>query len=233
MNLNKQLRKNRKRNISILGFIENYPVIKVLKEGETVLIMGKSDNLWAYISSNSKEELEEILKNFKYETKYFASLEKWMVPIVTKGKEADWKLTTYRYIFPYDIQVKPQSQKVKELDISYANYIYNHSNYQKFTSTEYIKDRINKDAAVGLFDKGKLTAWGLTHDDGALGFLHVLSEYRGNGYGKEIVKTLINKKRELEKPVFANVEPQNIQAKRLLTDLGFVVDEEIRWVKII
>lgn len=227
------LTKNRKKNVSIIGFIENYPVKKVFWENETVLILGKSDYLWAYISSESKLELQRIIDEFQFETKYFASLESWMVSVVTKDRNIDWKIDTYRYILPEAIEIKPQTRKVKELNKTYADYIYNHSHYQKFTSIDYIRDRIDKDVAVGLFEDNKLVAWGLTHDDGALGFLHVIPEYRGNGYGKEIVRNLIKKKREIGKPVFANVEPQNNKPKKLLDSLGFEFDEEISWVKVV
>ena len=39
------LTKDKKRNISMLGFIENYPIRKVFTEGHTILFLGKSDNL--------------------------------------------------------------------------------------------------------------------------------------------------------------------------------------------
>jgi len=231
--LNNHLRNHKKKNISILGFIENYPVSKVIKEGDTVLILGESDCLWSYISSDCKKELEDIMKKFDFKTKYFASLEKWMVPIIISDRKVDWELNTYRYILPKHIEIDSLDYSIRELDTSYAKYIYDNSNYQDFTSVDYIKERIRKGVSAGIFEDGELAGWGLTHDDGALGFLHVVSKFRGKGYGENIVKSLIEKKRELERPVFANVELQNIKAKKLLTGLGFSFDREISWVKLI
>lgn len=230
--LNNHLKEDKKKNISILGFIQNYPVNKILQEGNTFLILGESDCLWAYISSNNEKELKNIIKKFDYETKYFASLEEWMIPIVTKDKQIDWELNTYQYILPKHEKINSLSYSIKELDVSYAEYIYNNLNYQALTSVDYIKERIKNGISAGIFENSKLAAWGLTHDDGALGFLHVISEFRGKGYGKNIVKALIKKKRELEQPVFANIEPQNIKSKKLFTTLGFSLDKEISWVKV-
>ena len=156
-----------------------------------------------------------------------------MVPVICKNKSIEWELNTYRYILPEDIEIEQPKNKVKNFDLSYSNYIYEHSNYQKFTSINYLKDRIEKGVAVGLFEDGKLIGWGLTHDDGALGFLHMISEYRGNGYAKDIVKKLIKERRKINQPVFANTELQNKKAKCLLTNLGFELDREISWIKVV
>lgn len=230
--LNNYLMKHKEKNISILGFIENYPISKIFKEGDTILILGDSDYLWAYISSDNKKEIKRIMEKFNFETKYFASLENWMIPIITKDKEIDWKLSTYRFILPKNVKIDSLDYPVRKLSISDANYIYDNSTYKEFTSVDYINERIKKGVSVGISKNNELVGWGLTHDDGALGFLHVIPKFRGKGYGKNIVKALIKKKRELGKSVFLNVEAQNIKAKSLYTNLGFLLDREISWVKV-
>ena len=230
--LKNYLNQDKKKNISILGFIRNHPVNKVLQEGDTILSLGLSDCLWAYISSNDKQELQNIIENFDYETNYFASLENWMIPIVTKDKEIDWQLSTYRYILPDHLKVDSVSYLIKELDETDAEYIYNNINYKDFTSVDYIKERIQNGVSAGIFKDDELAAWGLTHDDGALGFLHVKPDFRGQGYGKNIIKALIQKRRKLNKPVFANIEPDNIKSKNLFISLGFLFDREISWIKV-
>lgn len=230
--LNNYLMKHKEKNISILGFIENYPISKIFKEGDTILILGDSDYLWAYISSDNKKEIKKIMEKFNFETKYFASLENWMIPIITKDKKIDWKLSTYRFILPKNVKIDSLDYSVRKLSISDADYIYDNSSYKEFTSVDYINERIKKGVSVGISKNNELVGWGLTHDDGALGFLHVIPEFRGKGYGKNIVKALIKKKRKLGGSVFLNVEAQNIKAKSLYTNLGFLLDREISWVKV-
>lgn len=118
------------------------------------------------------------------------------------------------------------------MDISDGDYIFSHSDYKAFTSTEYIKERIQKGISAGIVKNGKLVAWGLTHDDNSLGFLHVLHDYRRNGYGTDITNFLIKQKRTMKKPVFLNVEPHNMGSRDLVEKMGFVLDREISWIKL-
>ena len=80
--------------------------------------------------------------------------------------------------------------------------------------------------------KDKLVAWGLTHDDGALGSLHVLDEYRKKGYGKEILISLIHQNRKLGKTSFAQIEEKNVKAINLAVRLGFLKDRRVSWIKL-
>ncbi|KAB2849155.1 MAG: GNAT family N-acetyltransferase [Ignavibacterium sp.] len=81
--------------------------------------------------------------------------------------------------------------------------------------------------------KNKLVAWGLTHDDGALGSLHVLDDYRKKGYGREILLSLIHQNRKLGRISFAQIEEKNQKAINLVEQLGFVKDRLVNWIKLI
>ncbi len=78
----------------------------------------------------------------------------------------------------------------------------------------------------------KLVAWGLTHDDGVLGSLHVLDEYRKKGYGKEIMISLIHQNRKLGKISFAQIEEKNLKVTNLAEQLGFIKGRRVSWVKL-
>ena len=220
------------RNISVLGFFENYPLEKVFQVGDSFLLLGESDHLWGYISSHSSSELTKIFEKYQIDARYFASVEDWMKPIISEDSEVEWELITLRYVLPDNHEIVPSSRKTCTLDTSLVDYIFNHSDYQAFTSKEYIKDQIERGVSAGIIEGNALVAWGLTHDDGALGFLHVLPEFRGKGYGKAITSSLIYEKKKENKPIFLNVEPNNINSINLVNKMGFVFDREISWVKI-
>ncbi|SKA06886.1 GNAT family N-acetyltransferase [Selenihalanaerobacter shriftii] len=231
-NLENKLSKNLPRDISALGFVQNYPIKKVYQVGNSYIILGKSDHLWAYVSSEDKDELIHLINKYKYETKYFASIESWMKPIIQKNKDVEWELQTKRFIFPEHLEIGVLDNRVKRLKSSDANYIYNNSHYKEVTSIKYIQERINQGVSAGITKNNKLIAWGLTHDDNALGFLHVLPEYRRQGYAEEITKCLIQKQRSENKEVFLNIEIDNFKSESLATKLGFVFDRKISWFKI-
>lgn len=215
-----------------MGFFENYPINDVFQVGDTFLLLGKSDHLWAYISSQSKSELAEVLNKSKNITSYFACVEDWMKPFILRDSEIEWELTTLRYVFPESHEIEPPARETFKLDSSFVDHIFRNSDYQAFTSKEYIKEQMGRGVSAGILEGNVLVAWGLTHDDGALGFLHVLPEFRGKGYGKAITSSLIYQKRKQNKPVFLNVEPSNMNSRNLVTKIGFVYDRKISWVKL-
>ena len=220
------------RNAAMIGFFENYPIKRVFRINDSLLLTGESDQLWAYISSESKDELKELLQKSVIGTKYFACLEDWMIPLVTKDAEVDWTLSTMHYILPETCSVEPPVRNVIELNTTFVDYIYYHSDYQAFISKDYIADRIKRGLSSGIIDDGKLVAWAITHDDNSLGFLHVIPEYRRNGYGTDVVKSLIIKKRKEHKSIYANIEPTNNNSLNLANRLGFIFDRNISWIKL-
>ncbi len=64
---------------------------------------------------------------------------------------------------------------------------------------------MSKDISAGIVVDENLVAWGFTHDDGALGFLHVLKDFRKRGYGLDILLALIQERKKDNKSVFGNI----------------------------
>ena len=218
-------------DISFDGFFRNYPVSKYRREGDSAIIVGKSDYEWAYLIGSNKDELRMLLKQSD-DIKYFSSIEEWMIPIVSKYGSIDWELETNRFILDKNITIDTPKNKVVSLSVEDAEYIYDYSFYQDYTSVDYFRERLKRYISAGIFEDGKLVAWGLTHDDGALGSLFVLDDYRKKGYGRDIILNLISKNRMNGQPNFANIELDNLASMSLFTKLGFTVDRKIFWVKL-
>jgi 8-oxo-dGTP diphosphatase len=155
-----------------------------------------------------------------------------MIPIITEKRKAEWILTTLRYYLPDDIEVPENKKEVIPLTKDHIGFIISQSNYKQFLTPAYVEERISKSISAAIFKKDKLVAWGLTHDDGALGSLHVLDEYRKKGYGKEILISLIHQNRKLGRISFAQIEEKNVKATNLIEQLGFVKDRKVSWVKL-
>jgi len=226
------LNSNPTKNITVLGFFSNYPVQEYYIEGNSVLILGKSDHLWAHISSSSEMELSSILSKYHMKTKYYFSVEDWMIPLILRYGTADWIMTTDRFILEESVSIDLPKSEIVKVDKSYAPFIYNNSDYKDYISIEYIEDRLSKDISAGIFVNNVLIAWGFTHDDGALGFLHVLEDFRNRGYGIDILKGLIQMRKKVKKPIFGNIVPGNVASTNLLTKLGFKPDCKTSWIKL-
>ena len=75
-------------------------------------------------------------------------------------------------------------------------------------------------------------AWGITHDDGALGFLNVLPEYRMNGLARSIMINMISQVLKQNKTPFANIVIGNEAPMRLVETFGFKYDRPLNWVQL-
>ncbi|HEX7714751.1 MAG TPA: GNAT family N-acetyltransferase [Bacillota bacterium] len=219
------------RNMAVLGFFKNYPLARSVQFGDSLVLLGESDHLWGYVSSQSECELTRLFEE-PVGTKFFASVEEWMKPVIAKNFEVEWELSTDRYLLPANHPIDPPPRMTCTLEVPFAEYIFDHSDYKAFTSVEYLRDRIARGISAGVIENGTLAAWALTHDDNSLGCLHVLPEFRRKGFAKAIMGSLIIQKRKAGEPVFLNVEPSNISSRNLVTGMGFVLDRKISWIKL-
>jgi len=219
-------------NIAILGFFSNYSIEDYFIENKSVLVFGRSDHFWAHISSSSADELSLLLSEYHSRTKYYFSVENWMIPLILKYGTSDWIMTTDRYILDPTIHINPPKVETIKIDNSFAPFIYKNSDYKDFISVEYITERLTKDISAGILINNKLAAWGFTHDDGALGFLHVLEDYRKRGFGMDILAGLIQQRKKEKKQIFGNIVPGNYSSIRLVNKHGFKLDRRVSWIKL-
>jgi 8-oxo-dGTP diphosphatase len=219
-------------NVSTIGFIENNPITEVVEINNSYLIKGTSDVEWIYFVCRNESDLKVLLEKSSGINIYFASVEDWMIPIITEKRKAEWILSTMRYYLPDDFEVPENKLEVIPLTTDHIGFIISQSNYKQFLTPAYVEERISKSISAAIMKKDKLVAWGLTHDDGALGSLHVLDEYRKKGYGKEILISLIHQNRKLGKISIAQIEEKNIEAVNLAEQLGFVKDRRVSWIKL-
>lgn len=110
--------------------------------------------------------------------------------------------------------------------------IYNNSHYKEYISIDYIEERIRNGIGAGIRKDGRLVAWALTHDDGAIGFLHVLEEYRRRGYAALILQVMAARLLAAGEMPFLHVEESNTASMDLAVKAGFRRDRRIHWIKL-
>ena len=226
------LQKDKINNLSMIGFIENGYAREVQIEGGSVMAKGFSDQMWVYFSSNNDDELKELQKYLNKDDKHFGAVSDSVRKIIAKDKKIDWQITALQLHLPDEVKLKKGKYGVHKLSASDAEYIINESKYKDILSVPYLEDRITRSFSAGIYQKGKLAAWGLTHDEGAIGSLNVLKEFRGKGMGSAIVASLVEQIRSAGKIPFAQVEERNIPALKLCKKLGFLVDRSVTWLKL-
>lgn len=218
-------------NANILNFIADNPITDFRREGSSILVKGISDREWIYISSSDENEYAALLTRLPDNDLNFAVVEDWQIPFIQSKAACKIELTTIKYYLPVSI-VLPQvnNSNLFPLSIEFAEYIYRNNIYKEFTSIEYIKERLTKGISCGILHDNKLIAWAITHDDGALGFLHVLDQYRGKGFAIEIVNFMVAKVREKNRIPFAQIEEHNTKSISLVKKLGFKDFKRVHWI---
>ena len=231
-NLVSRLKREEIANISIIGFIENNPVSEAVEIGSSLLVKGTSDFEWVYLVCDNRKEFKILLEKAGGENDRFASVEDRLVPIITENRKPEWILSAMRSYLPETAEVPQNRTAVTPLTAEHSGFIISHCDYKQFLTCAYVKERLAKSFSAAIFEKENLVAWGLTHDDGALGSLHVRDGYRGKGYGKEILISLIHQNRKLDKIPFVQIEEKNTRAAYLAGRLGFVKDRRVNWIKL-
>ncbi len=228
----KVLEKDRINNIGIINFIENNSILNIYIKGKSVLVRGISDNKWIYISCKDKDELNVLKDDLKNDDRYFAAIDEWMMPILTEEKEIIWDLKTLQFYLPDDIEILPNKYKNVKLTKEDAPVVFNNSTYQEYISEEYVKEQIQKGISAGIYEDNKLVSWAITQDDGAIGFLHTLKDYRKKGYAKSVTISIIEKLRNTGKLPFAYVEETNKESINILLKLGFKQNKSVHWFQV-
>ena len=137
-----------------------------------------------------------------------------------------------QFYLPDNIVIPKSEFKAIPLSLADTEMLYDNSEYKEALSIEYIKDRITKGSSVGLYEKDKLVAWGMTQDDGGMGFLHVLPECRRKKYGYNITLLLIEKIRQKGKIPFVYIEKENIKSINLVLNLKFKKHKGVHWFQL-
>jgi 8-oxo-dGTP diphosphatase len=106
------------------------------------------------------------------------------------------------------------------------------SEYKEAISIRYVKDRIARGSSVGFHEGNRLIAWGMTQDDGGMGFLHVLPEYRRMKHGYNVTLRLIEELRKKGKTPFVYIEKNNFKSRNLALSLCFKEQKGLHWFQV-
>ena len=226
------LGKNEIYNLSIIGYIKENPLKRLLINENSIMVQGNKEERWIYFYSNNENEFKNLITNINAEDKYFGALDNRQISILTENKKIDWEINAYQYHFPDEKTISENKIEIFRLTKKDSEYIISQSLYKEMLTVEYLNERIEKSVSAGIYENGKLIAWALTHDDGSLGSLHVLEEFRGKGYAKEITISLIRQCREIGKIPFIQCEKKNIPAQKLVEKIGFIRDRNVTWLKL-
>ncbi len=245
--LEKLIQINPKLHGNIDYFIKHYPIKDVIFKGNNALIRGTSDMNWVFFLVNDRDGFMKLLPLVKETDKHFSVIEEYMVDELAEEEDITMSLDCMRVILSDEgeadirasmkrvssyeelFRMNPEYgiRPLEEWDVSF---IFHHYDYASYTTKEYLAERIRKDIGYGITYRGKLVAWGMTHDEGSIGVLHVLEAHRRKSLGRMITKIITYEKLIKGEIPFMHIEHDNIASLRMAESLGFVKDRRILWI---
>lgn len=96
-------------------------------------------------------------------------------------------------------------------------------------SPDRILRRIRSGPGYCIRRRGAPVAWGLTHDDGSMGFLHVVEQYRHQGMARTLTTALAGSLLRLGVQPFMYIVTDNAASLRLTAGMGFSRAGRFSW----
>lgn len=208
--------------VNALNFVGN-GYGRILRSDDCVLaVSGTSDRPWTYLAAAPGYEQEAFSLLKPGEDNLAAVSDE-----IFRLKPGNWRMRAGKYFFEGNTPEDPM--ELHGIDISDAEDIYNLSDYSSYLSLDYVTDRISRGISVCHYSRGRPVAWAMTHDDGALGFLHVLPEFRRQGLGAHVLRCAVSRIIAAGKTPFVHIEERNSPSVRLALKSGFRLHSYINW----
>lgn len=243
------LKKNPKVNGSILYFLKHYEVDDWKIIGDNVLMRGKSDKEWVFISVINESGFSQLLPFITPADKNFSLIEPYMLPYLATTDDITMRLDCVRVILTDEVEMRYKAlvndlsmkayisyfklgdkYSIRSLNHEDVDFVFNNYDYKAFTDRAYIRERINSDISIGLLYLDELVAWGMIHDEGSIGVLHVMPEHRRQGLGKFVSMCLTLEKVRKGEASFMHIEPTNAPSLKMAQSIGYKIDRRILWI---
>ena len=119
---------------------------------------------------------------------------------------------------------------IRRLDLSYAPFVAEH--YNGPDCLEYMQWQINDGAMLGAFVDGELAGFIGRHDQGALGVLEVLPEYRRRGIAAALESAAINRELQEGHVPYGQIVIGNNASRAVQEKLGMsFADKNVWWLE--
>lgn len=104
-------------------------------------------------------------------------------------------------------------------------------NYQTVSDPKYIHERLAAGVMHGAFEKGKIMGFIGMHDEGSVGLLKVLPEYRRRGVGSALMAYMTNWCLERGWVPFSQIFEGNVASTELHKQMGWTLcSQDMFWV---
>ena len=209
--------------LNALNFIKNGYALSVTEADGILKVAGFSDRDWTYFAVSEGQERRAAEMSDDDDMNFAAVSDAFCDLIAYK-----WRIRTAKLIYTGKLPSRsPDCRALRESD---AERLIELSHYSAFLTSEYVRDRIKNGISACVRRNGVPQAWAMTHDDGAVGFLHTDKSVRRKGYGEQAALAVIREVMLREEMPFVHIEADNKPSLCLATKLGFVFHSYVNWI---
>ena len=204
-----------------------YDVVYAAEDG--VLIRDKLDGYTHMLACRDAEAALRIAKLTQSGCGLFVAHQADTVEPLRELLGFDEASECWQAIYLKDTPLPVGDFDIRRLDLSYAPFVAEH--YNGPDCLEYMQWQINDGAMLGAFVDGELAGFIGRHDQGALGVLEVLPEYRRRGIATALESTAINRELQEGHVPYCHLYTDNLASRALQQSLGLsFADKNVWWL---
>jgi len=211
-------------------------VLEVLRRNTGEVLYDKNDSFLVYdrisgtnyilIAADNPESVLDYVKD----DKLFCAHVEYTWRLISRAFQRALDFECYQALYNKKIllDIKEFPAHIRQLDETHINIVETH--YQSISTAHYIEGRI-KEGMFGVFEGSSLAAFIGKHEEGSIGMLFVLPEYRHKGYGENLTAFMVNRCLNRGEIPYGQVTVNNEASYRLHQKLGFDISRSrVYWL---
>lgn len=215
-------------HVDMIECIKNqgYRIIESNNKG--VLISDK-DNIVVMLSVIDINSKRDFISKIPKEAKMIVAHQEFYVNYLKEIFNVTDEMKCYQSVYTKKnpLTIDNSNIEIRILGEEYAEYVFNNYSSKDTSDIDYIRDRIKTNTMLGAFIDKKLVGFVGTHEEGSIGILEVIPEYRNMGIGKKLQKYATNLALSQHRIPYGQVKINNESSIRLQKKLGFEISEDI------
>lgn len=226
------LTKNFLLNVDMLECIRRGSVEILSASNEGVLLIDIPSKIYM-LSSNNNEISKNLISMLPNDFNIIAVHNKFSFDLLMKKNNFSETMICYNTVYtknapiPFDNSVV----EIKPLTLEYKTSIINSYSKIDIVDDSYIENRLNSNVMLGAFIDNNLCGFIGSHEEGSIGMLEVLPEYKGKGIGSALQIAATNAALAQKRYPYGQVVETNVASAALQKKLGFELSKDkVYWL---
>lgn len=229
---NEMLSKNFLLNVDMLECIRRGSAEILFASNEGVLLKDLPSNIYM-LSSNNIEVSKNLINILPYDFNIISVHDKFSFDLLLEKHIFSETMICYNTVYTKKtpIAYEKHSIEIKPLTIEYRDNIINSYCKIDIVDSNYIENRLKENVMFGAFVDSNLCGFIGIHEEGSIGMLEVLPEFKGKGIGSALQIEATNNALTHKRYPYGQVIETNTASTALQKKLGFELSKDkVYWL---